>query len=180
SHPSTTYATSPSVMPDSEIRWATSLRTRRLGARATSASALHPVIRRPIQSHVAASIALFPTAPRGFAATPLGPQPKPPLAKQVISGRRFPWLLAKHRLSEFPRVGGSLRDMQPTSQRQRETNLQADCPFCGAPLPLRRDKRNGRYLRCGVCLFALFCSGPEVIDRLERGGPFTFTIRERQ
>jgi hypothetical protein len=67
--------------------------------------------------------------------------------------------------------------MPLTSQRSRDARGEAECPFCAARLPLRPDKRGGRYFRCGVCLIAFFCSGSEVIRRLDAGGTFMLTVR---
>ncbi len=50
------------------------------------------------------------------------------------------------------------------------------CPFCGSNLPFRRDKRGGRFFRCNLCQFAFLISGQSVIDRLEAGGTWSFTI----
>jgi hypothetical protein len=59
----------------------------------------------------------------------------------------------------------------------RAPDPAVSCPFCGAALRLRRDKRGGRYFRCGTCLTAFFASGPEVIAQLERGGTFMFSVQ---
>lgn len=55
--------------------------------------------------------------------------------------------------------------------------LEATCPICRGALPFRLDRRGGRYFRCGICLIAFFSSGRDAIDRLEKRGTFTFTIR---
>jgi hypothetical protein len=67
--------------------------------------------------------------------------------------------------------------MQSTSQTRPDIRGEADCPFCRAVLPVRADKRGGRYFRCGVCLIAFFCSGREVIEQLDTGGTFAFGVR---
>ena len=54
--------------------------------------------------------------------------------------------------------------------------MVAKCPFCSSTLPFRRDKRGGRYFRCNQCQTAFFFSGRTVIDRLETGGSWSFTI----
>jgi hypothetical protein len=54
--------------------------------------------------------------------------------------------------------------------------LVVDCPFCKRQVPFRRDKRGGRYFRCNECQLACFFSGKSVIDRLEAGGTWSFTI----
>lgn len=52
----------------------------------------------------------------------------------------------------------------------------AKCPFCRGTVPFRRDKRGGRYFRCNQCQTAFFISGHSVIDRLESGGNWSFSI----
>jgi len=52
------------------------------------------------------------------------------------------------------------------------------CPFCESALPLRRDKRGGRYFRCNQCQLACFFSGRTVIDRLDEGGTWSITIEQ--
>jgi hypothetical protein len=54
--------------------------------------------------------------------------------------------------------------------------LQAKCPFCSITGPFRRDKRGGRYFRCGTCQIAFFFSGKAIIDRLEGGGTWSFRV----
>jgi len=56
----------------------------------------------------------------------------------------------------------------------------AKCPFCDSTVPFRRDKRGGRYFRCNQCQTAFFFSGRAVIDRLEEGGTWSFTIETEQ
>ena len=67
--------------------------------------------------------------------------------------------------------------MALVSQTRKEPLGVVSCPFCGIPLPIRPDKRGGRYFRCGTCLIAFFCSGPEAIERLDAGGTFTLIVR---
>ena len=56
-------------------------------------------------------------------------------------------------------------------------SLTVVCPFCQSTLPLREDRRGGRYFRCGLCLTASFITGRDAIEKLEAGGTFTFTVR---
>ncbi|HKC93816.1 MAG TPA: hypothetical protein VKB81_07320 [Nitrospira sp.] len=56
--------------------------------------------------------------------------------------------------------------------------LIVQCPFCKESLPFRRDKRGGRYFRCGDCQTAFFFSGKSVIDELETGGSWSFRVKE--
>lgn len=58
--------------------------------------------------------------------------------------------------------------------------LNVQCPFCKGALPFRRDKRGGRYFRCGECQTAFFFSGKSVIDRLEGGGSWSFQVKKDQ
>jgi hypothetical protein len=50
------------------------------------------------------------------------------------------------------------------------------CPFCRSNLPFRRDRKGGRFFRCNLCQLAFFISGKSVIDRLEAGCTWSFTI----
>lgn len=54
--------------------------------------------------------------------------------------------------------------------------MVAKCPFCRSTLPFRRDKRGGRYFRCNQCQMAFFFSGSSVIDRLDSGGSWSFSV----
>jgi hypothetical protein len=56
-------------------------------------------------------------------------------------------------------------------------DLTVECPFCDRPLPLRIDKRGGRYFRCGHCLAACFLSGKSVIERVINGGTWSLRIK---
>lgn len=56
--------------------------------------------------------------------------------------------------------------------------LIVQCPFCKGTLPFRKDKRGGRYFRCGACQTAFFFSGKSVIDRLDEGGSWSFQIKK--
>lgn len=56
--------------------------------------------------------------------------------------------------------------------------MNATCPFCKSSLPFRRDKRGGRYFRCNSCQTAFFFSGKSVIDSLEAGGSWSFSIKK--
>jgi hypothetical protein len=55
-------------------------------------------------------------------------------------------------------------------------SMVASCPLCDRRVPFRRDRRGGRFLRCNDCQLAFFFSGKSVIDRLEAGGTWSFTI----
>ncbi len=58
-------------------------------------------------------------------------------------------------------------------------DLIVECPFCDRSLPLRMDKRGGRYFRCGHCLAACFVSGQLVIERLLNGGTWFLRVTKR-
>lgn len=64
---------------------------------------------------------------------------------------------------------------QSIINKEEDMALTVECPFCKGVLPFRRDKRGGRYFRCGGCQTAFFFSGKSVIDRMEAGG--TWSIR---